>query len=164
MWLTLLLELHMRRPILNATVASLIALTVLACTDTRPTGLADGPLKAAAPPPGGDVMMPPPKISLRPGPEDLIDIVAGDDHTCVRKGNKSVYCWGASYFGQAGTTPTALGCFGTSICVNRPRLLTVWGGDGTRVPFTANQIDAGADHTCAINLNRDVNCWGEGTY
>src|SRR4051812_47857700 len=106
---TLSLELDMRRPILNATFASLIALTLLACIDnTAPIGLtAPGTrLDAAAPPPGAEVTPPPPKFSLRPGPEDLVDIVAGEYHTCVRKGNKSVYCWGLADGGQTGTTVT----------------------------------------------------------
>ena len=107
-------------------------------------------------------MLPPPRISLKPGPEDLVDIVAGENHTCVRKGNKSVYCWGQSDAGQTGTTPAYSTCLGTSKCVNRPRLLTVWGSNATQVPFTASQIDAGARHTCAIDQNQLMNCWGEG--
>jgi alpha-tubulin suppressor-like RCC1 family protein len=107
-------------------------------------------------------MVPPPKISLRQL-NQLVDIVAGENHTCVRKGDMSVYCWGESDAGQAGTTvTTSPACVGTSICVNRPKLLTVWGADGTRVPFTASQIDAGARHTCAIDQNQDMNCWGQG--
>ena len=109
-------------------------------------------------------MPPPPRISLKPGPEDLVDIVAGENHTCVRKYNKSVYCWGASEVGQTGTTHTAPSCPGSNYCVNRPKLLTVWGTDGTRVPFTASQIDAGGMHNCAIDQNQDMNCWGEGNY
>jgi alpha-tubulin suppressor-like RCC1 family protein len=95
------------------------------------------------PPPDGFRIIP-------PNPEDFVAITAGDHHTCAIKNNGNVYCWGLNNTGQVGTGGTT--CSGVA-CVNRPRLVMV-----------ARKVDAGADHTCALDLNGAAYCWGNSNY
>jgi alpha-tubulin suppressor-like RCC1 family protein len=86
-----------------------------------------------------------------PNPEDFIEITAGVHHTCARKNNGNVYCWGINDHGQTGTGPTTT-CSGVN-CVNRPRQV----GLGA-----AMQVDAGGYHTCALDTSGAAYCWGYG--
>ena len=63
-----------------------------------------------------------------------MEITAGAYHTCVRKFNGNVYCWG-SLAGQRTAQPTL-----------------IWQG--------ATQIDAGYDHTCGLDAGGAAYCWG----
>ena len=37
-----------------------------------------------------------------PSPNDLVEITAGGSHTCVRKYDGRIYCWGDGRYGQLG--------------------------------------------------------------
>ena len=76
-----------------------------------------------------------------PGPEDFMEITAGDYHTCATKYNGNVYCWGREG-GPLSITRSVL----------RPSL-TFQG---------AKQVDAGAAHTCALDAAGAAYCWGAG--
>ncbi|HEY3496269.1 MAG TPA: hypothetical protein VGK73_16330 [Polyangiaceae bacterium] len=104
------------------------------------------------PPPDFDWPRPP-----RLDPEELLDITAGGYHTCVRKRNGNVYCWGLDDAGQAGMLPTATCVSAPNACVDRPRRV----GGST---FTATQIDAGFDHTCTLDSTGKAYCWGRSGY
>jgi len=76
-------------------------------------------------------------------------ITAGGAHTCVIASDDRVYCWGNNING-------ALGNNGPEDC-----------GDGQPVPVadplankTIKQIAAGDAHTCAIDSDNTVYCWG----
>src|SRR5215467_9016664 len=59
-------------------------------------------------------------------PDDFVEIVAGDFHTCARKGNGNVYCWGQA---------------------NGPRFVTPVVQVPTLAGSGAVQLAAGASHT-----------------
>ena len=112
-------------------------------------------------PPGGYT------ISL-PNPNDLMEISAGAFHTCVRKYNQQVYCWGLNGWslntgGQVGVVSSSANCQDAPVqdpnhvsiapatkrpCVDRPTYVT-----------TGSQIVAGQYHTCALNSGV-ASCWG----
>lgn len=76
-----------------------------------------------------------------------IDISAGGSHTCAVFADYTAECWGKNDFGQIGhgvleantTTPAAV----------------------TGLP-DIHRIEAGGEHTCALSLDFEVWCWGEG--
>jgi hypothetical protein len=90
-------------------------------------------------------------------PERLVEITAGSAHTCVRKANGNVYCWGRDDQGQAGRLPTASCRSAPNGCVDRP--LQVGSSSGLSA---AMQVDAGYQHTCAIDSAGKAFCWGNG--
>src|SRR5581483_11062952 len=81
-------------------------------------------------------------------PESFNDITAGDSHTCAIKNNGNVYCWGGNSNGQVGI-PSNVNCSGYGTCINRPTFV-----------LTAAQIEAGAEHTCALSSAGIASCWG----
>ncbi len=82
-------------------------------------------------------------------PADPVQIVAGEDHTCARLADSSVYCWGQNTDGQLGDG-------------------TVTSTDVTLAPVKAMlpaddalSITARGDQTCAIRPNNELWCWGQ---
>ena len=91
-----------------------------------------------------------------PVPVNLITgatwLSAGDNHNCARliAGNGSVHCWGANADGQLGDASFA------------QRLVPVPTAAGTGTT-SAVFVTAGANHSCARNIDGTVRCWGLGT-
>ena len=85
-----------------------------------------------------------------PAGDTFVEITAGDYHTCARRFDGNVYCWGLNNLGQAGVASSRV-CSGQN-CVDRPRLVL----SGTM------QVDAGRDHTCALDTSGTARCWGVG--
>jgi alpha-tubulin suppressor-like RCC1 family protein len=142
------------RSLLPLTLVTLALALLAACsTDAIPTGL-----QPAANAPSADWIVISPIQRL--GPEDFVEIVAGDHHTCARKLNQNVYCWGKNNLVQTGVI-TGSTCYGYP-CVNRPTLVKTpkVGGDSI---LRAIQIDAGTDHTCMRDPNGSAWCWGDGS-
>jgi len=77
-------------------------------------------------------------------------ISSGNSHTCVILDNHSIACWGYGGYGQLGN--------GGNSQKNVPTLSS---------NFSLNNIpialSSGADHTCAINYDGLVSCWGQNT-
>lgn len=73
-------------------------------------------------------------------------ITAGENHTCVLMDDNTAQCWGSNNEGQLG-----IGVVGTDSAVP----VTVAGG------FTITAIEAGEDHTCALDDAGNVYCWGD---
>jgi alpha-tubulin suppressor-like RCC1 family protein len=73
-------------------------------------------------------------------PEDFVEITAGDYHTCARKYNGNVYCWG-QVGGPRYLTPT-------------PTVKPILAATG------AKTITAGVNHTCMLNGSGAAFCWG----
>jgi alpha-tubulin suppressor-like RCC1 family protein len=105
---------------------SIVAVLVVACNEDR-----RDPLSPAAP---NKLVAVQPTYPIYQNPQDFLEITAGDFHTCARKRNGDVYCWGE----EGGSVPTL-----------------TWQG--------ATQISAGADHTCGLNSAGAAYCWGWGT-
>ncbi len=84
------------------------------------------------------------------GAMDAVEISAGDDHTCARRRDGSVICWGANRNGQLGDGSTTAHASAASS-------LAVTGLSD------AVQISCGAGFTCARRASGVVSCWGNGT-
>jgi alpha-tubulin suppressor-like RCC1 family protein len=80
--------------------------------------------------------------------ENAVSITAGAVHTCALLADGSAKCWGLNTSGQLGISNTA-----PSNTAPTP----VLGGGGS---FTARDIAAGRNHTCAVRANGTVACWG----
>lgn len=75
---------------------------------------------------------------------DNAEISAGKTHTCVRKNDGRVFCWGSNSYGQ----------LGQSDLQNRNTPTLVNGLTGI------TRISAGGQHTCVISNSGGVKCWG----
>jgi alpha-tubulin suppressor-like RCC1 family protein len=151
------LELLMRRSILHAAaVASLFAQVLTGCSGDNTT---TGPLPEAS---RNIVLGPLPPRPPLPNPNDFVDITAGANHTCARKNNNTVYCWGINDNGQDGIISRQT-CANNGVpCINRPTILNTTTPEGGRGTLTSVKIDAGSNHTCIIDTLNDAYCWGDG--
>ncbi len=77
--------------------------------------------------------------------EKIIAIAAGGNHTCALTDAGAVKCWGSNTFGQIGD--------GTSVTRLMP--IDVSGMSGEIIA-----IAAGENHTCVLNKENGVKCWG----
>lgn len=75
----------------------------------------------------------------------IVEIVAGDYHTCARLSDGSVWCWGDNNHGQVGAP--------LSEKVKKTPYAVDLGG-------AAMGIAAGGAHTCAVLEGGSVKCWG----
>ncbi|MBN2724359.1 MAG: hypothetical protein JXR95_09840 [Deltaproteobacteria bacterium] len=89
-----------------------------------------------------------PTPHIIPGYSNLVDLCTGQSHICGLDANGSLKCHGNNYYGQLG--------IGTS-------------GDSFNTPQDVSSIEnvvsvsCGAHHTCAIDSNDNLFCWGRGT-
>lgn len=65
---------------------------------------------------------------------DVVDVSAGYEHTCARKGDGTLWCWGRNGFGQ----------LGDGSIVDRPAPVQV-----AALGFDVVEVTAGGGHTCA---------------
>jgi alpha-tubulin suppressor-like RCC1 family protein len=79
---------------------------------------------------------------------DVAELVAGANHTCIRKKDGSVWCWGSNVFGQLGDATDQVRVVASPVPV---RALGV----------DAVQLAAGASHTCARKRDGTLWCWGQ---
>lgn len=93
-------------------------------------------------------MMPPLMFVDAPTPvvglSDVVQVTAHVSHTCARKMDGSVWCWGFNNVGQLGD--------GTTTTSSRP--VRVVGVDD------AVSVSVGSSHTCALRKTGRVVCWG----
>jgi len=90
--------------------------------------------------------MPDPSVREVAGISEAVEAVAGQRHTCVRRRDGSVACFGDNGLGQLGNgskrrsaTPVAVADMSDAV-----------------------ELAAGADHTCARRQDGTVRCWGAG--
>ncbi|CAE7229411.1 MEP1 [Symbiodinium sp. CCMP2592] len=92
------------------------------------------------------------------GGEPVLDVSAGQEHTCAILQNNSngaqLTCWGSNSYGQLGR--------GSAIAstANHPLVEPVNLGTGLH----AVQVAAGNDHACALLSTGRVKCWGRNDY
>jgi alpha-tubulin suppressor-like RCC1 family protein len=79
-----------------------------------------------------------------PGPE-ILDLVAGSEHTCAVLGDRTVKCWGDNREGQLGD--------GTTTSTQHPVTVTGLSGVAT--------VSVGHEHTCAVLEDGTARCWGK---
>ena len=84
-------------------------------------------------------------------------IASGNHHTCAILDNASVKCWGSGSSGKLGIGNT--NNMGDSVDEMGDNLPVVELGTGR----TAIAIDAGWEHSCVIQDNGAVKCWGHGS-
>ena len=76
---------------------------------------------------------------------DVVQVAAGEWHTCARVADGQVFCWGFNLNGTLGDGTTA-----DKLVPNNP-VQTLW---------NATQLTAGERHNCVLTEDRDVLCWG----
>jgi alpha-tubulin suppressor-like RCC1 family protein len=76
-------------------------------------------------------------------------IVTGGSHTCARRPDATMLCWGANEYGQLGS--------GDRASSSRPVEVTALASRVAR-------LAAGANHTCAQTPEGDLYCWGDNRY
>jgi alpha-tubulin suppressor-like RCC1 family protein len=80
---------------------------------------------------------------------DEVDSVRGGGwHTCARKIDDTLWCWGSNEHGQLGIGTVE--DHATPVQAN--------------VPGPVKSFATGAAHTCAVTLDGELFCWGEGAY
>jgi alpha-tubulin suppressor-like RCC1 family protein len=80
-----------------------------------------------------------------PGLTDVVEVRAGEEHTCARKSDKTVVCWGLNYDGELGD--------GTK--TNRSSPVPVGGLDPD-----VTAISCGRWFTCGLHAAGTISCWG----
>lgn len=86
------------------------------------------------------------------GISDVVEVAPGYLHTCARKSDGTVWCWGDNTYGQLGD--------GTNDDSPTPVQVRALSGSGS-VPLTnAIQIDAGENYACALRADHTIWCWG----
>jgi alpha-tubulin suppressor-like RCC1 family protein len=75
----------------------------------------------------------------------VAQVSVGNWHSCARRTDGTLYCWGYNYGGQVGD--------GTTVQRPLPTSVTTFGS-------TVAQVGAGGDHTCAIKSDGTTWCWG----
>jgi alpha-tubulin suppressor-like RCC1 family protein len=80
------------------------------------------------------------------GLTDVVEVVAGGEHTCARHAGGTISCWGYNYLGQLGVGSTRPTSTSSPVTVK---------GVGDAV-----QLAAGRYSTCALRRGGAVSCWG----
>jgi alpha-tubulin suppressor-like RCC1 family protein len=80
------------------------------------------------------------------------EIVAGIFHTCARKTEGSLWCWGANEYGELGD--------GTANSRNTPVQVTTLGTTVVEVAAGGDASVPAYDYTCARRTDGSVWCWG----
>ncbi len=75
----------------------------------------------------------------------VVEIALGDTHSCARKSDGSVWCWGFNLWGPVGN--------GTTETATAPIEITSLNSD-------VAQIATGKWHTCAVKTDGTLWCWG----
>lgn len=76
---------------------------------------------------------------------DEVEVGGGDNHTCARKANGTVWCWGDNLVSQLGISSFS----------NPPGPVPIVG------VRSATALGVGGDHACAVVSGGDVWCWGD---
>ena len=85
---------------------------------------------------------------------NVVQVVAGDEHTCALIADGTARCWGSSAVGQLGIGSGGPGTFKfvPQTVVSTPSSTTPLGG--------VVELAAGGANTCALTVDGAVRCWG----
>lgn len=76
----------------------------------------------------------------------VVDVAAGENHTCARKGDGTLWCWGDNWAGQVGDgTPPGLKASPVQV---------------TALGTGVVEVATGGNHTCARKNDGTLWCWG----
>ena len=81
--------------------------------------------------------------------DEITDACTGALHTCARRADGSVWCWGGNDAGQVGNGAQS------HKPVKRPLRVAIEGG------VAQGTLSCGANHTCAIHDDGSLQCWGD---
>jgi alpha-tubulin suppressor-like RCC1 family protein len=79
---------------------------------------------------------------------DWRDVDAGTFHTCAVTDSDWLYCWGDTQYGQAAQPPDCSLCEPVVTSPTGPFM------------FSVDELDVGGYHSCAIEDDDDLWCWG----
>jgi alpha-tubulin suppressor-like RCC1 family protein len=82
------------------------------------------------------------------GLSDAVAVTAGGSHSCARRADGTVWCWGGNVSGELGVAPAGPGQH-RAVAVQVPGLTDVVA------------IAAGGVHTCALRADGTIWCWGD---
>ena len=91
----------------------------------------------------------------------LVEVSGGAQHTCARRTDGKVACWGSNGFGQLGTG-AGTGAAAT-IGDNETPESTATDGVVPLAITSALSVTAGWVHTCVLDENGAPHCWGAGS-
>ena len=153
----------MQRSFVHIALAAMTIVSLAACTDDHRDLLAPTKPNSATLPLGGGSG----GITQIQTSTDLLEISAGGYHTCVRRRDGLILCWGLNTRFQVGV-PTTAKCAGTGFfgsggldCVpvaTAVRLLTL---NGTGPAVGAAHVTLGNTHSCALDTQQTAWCWGD---
>ncbi len=95
---------------------------------------------------GGDSKMPAPVVGAA---SDIVQLAAGDAHTCARRANGTLQCWGGNFAAQLG--------FGPPTAAREP----IAPMDFYDVLEPSVAIATGSAHTCSLDVEHNLVCWGD---
>ena len=81
---------------------------------------------------------------------NIVQITSGKNHTCALTASGHVKCWGDGRSGKLGNNENE----------NKYHPVSVMDGNSTLSGIV--QISSGGDRTCALNVSRNIRCWGQG--
>lgn len=94
---------------------------------------------------------------------DVVQIAAGENHTCALTTAGSVRCWGDNVYGQLGYADCMATEWGDPSCNVGDDETPAARGD-VDVGGTVARIFAGGNHTCALLDTGAIRCWGANNY
>ncbi len=84
--------------------------------------------------------------------DEVAEISLGTAHSCARRTDGTVWCWGEADRGQLGVAVSTPCPRGSGNCSLTPLEVPL--------PLPAKSIELGGDSSCALLTNGDVRCWG----
>jgi hypothetical protein len=102
----------------------------------------------------------------------LVEVSAGDYHTCGIDSAGYAHCWGADNNGEsrppAGTFSSISAGSGHTCGIDSSGAVQCWGADGNGETFapagTFSSISTGHQYTCGVDSGGSVQCWGRDDY
>lgn len=98
-----------------------------------------------------------------------VQVTTGALHTCAKRGDGSVLCWGGNSYGQsmppASTFKSIVAGWYFTCGIRLDDTIACWGDSQLTTPPTGAfvKISAGAYHACAQRADNTYTCWGNST-
>ena len=108
----------------------------------------------------------PTRVVGLPAGRTVLQIAAGELHTCAILDDNTVWCWGTNEQHILGQCNDA-----ALVSSAQPLMVPRWGANTAAspacdptTPFKATSIAAGGVHNCAVGTDASVYCWGENSH
>jgi len=83
--------------------------------------------------------------------DNVAQVSAGYHHTCARKTDNTLWCWGWNYSGQLGLGNATISTCDSNPCAKSPKQVSI---------ANVAEVSAGFQHTCARKTDNTLWCWG----